>query len=663
MIDQDNNQTPIIERLTTHKPPRDWRSWLIGRPLSTADAAHETIGKFVGLAIFSSDAMSSVAYGPQEMLLILAVAGTQAMGMAFPLSIAIVGLLVILTLSYEQTIHAYSNGGGAYIVARDNLGELPALITGAALLMDYVLTVSVSISSGVAQIVSAYPALFQYRAVLAVVLVAFITVINLRGVKEAGAAFAYPTYFFLVLMFATAAYGFFRYFFGGLGAVVDPPHIAMDALKPISVFLILRAFSNGTTSLTGVEAISNGITAFKEPRSRNAGITLMWMSGILSALLMGIAFLSVQIHAIPSEAETVISQLVRTVYGGRNLIYTIIIISTTLILIMAANTAFAGFPRLGALVAEDGFLPRQMAFRGSRLVYSYGIVALAIIASVLIILFNASVTALIPLYAIGVFLSFTLSQAGMAHRWWKIGKLKPGEEAQERGSVLRYDSRWLPKMIVNSVGALATSMVTIIFAVTKFAEGAWIILLVTPILVGIFMLIHAHYRIVAQRLSLDNFGVIPPHTVRHRVILPVSGVHLGTLFALRYARLLSDDVTAVHVLIEPSDAEKVRKKWEKWGDGVRLVILDSPYRLFVEPLLEYISDLSNQRQPGEILTVIVPEFVSDSRLTAPLHTNTAEILRAQLKNQHGIVITNVPYHVHDEIDLYTEHIFGKELAK
>ena len=421
-----HDHSQLMRRVTTHKPRWTPSHWFVGRPLSTADAPHQTIGKLIGLAVFSSDAMSSVAYGPQEMLMILAVAGTAAMGYAFPLAMGIVGLLIILTLSYEQTIHAYSGGGGAYIVSRDNLGELPALVAGAALLMDYILTVSVSISSGVAQIVSAAPALFDYRALIAVALVLFIMLINLRGVKESGVTFAVPTYFFLGMMFMTAGIGLFRYLTGSLGMVVEPPHLEVEILQPVTLFLILRAFSNGTTSLTGVEAISNGITAFKEPRSRNAGATLFWMAAILGTLLLGITFLAVHIGAVPSEAETVISQLARTIYGERNLIYVATIMGTTLILVMAANTAFADFPRLGALVAGDGFLPRQLTFKGSRLVYSYGIVSLALIASILILLFNASVSALIPLYAIGVFLSFTLSQSGMSRRWWKIGHLQPG---------------------------------------------------------------------------------------------------------------------------------------------------------------------------------------------------------------------------------------------
>jgi hypothetical protein len=316
---------------------------------------------------------------------------------------------------------------------------------------------------------------------------------------------------------------------------------------------------------------------------------------------------------------------------------------------MAANTAFADFPRLGALHAGDGFLPRQLTYRGSRLVYSRGIVSLAVIASVLIIIFQASVTRLIPLYAIGVFLSFTLSQAGMARRWWKIGHLAEGVEIVEPGSTLKYEKGWQYRMVINGFGAVCTAVVMVVFAVTKFKEGAWVVLILTPVLVTIFFSIHHHYKRLAKKLSLDNFGVIPPHTMRHRVIMPVSGVHQGTLAALRYARMLSDDITAVHVTIEPADAEKVRQKWETWGEGVRMVMLDSPYRLFLEPILGYIAEIAKHRQPGETITIVVPEFVAENRLTEALHTNTADLLRSQLKRQRGIVIINVPYHVHEEV--------------
>lgn len=646
---EDNSQTSIIERTADYEPPRTLRTWFIGRPLSTADAPHQTIGKAIGLAVFASDALSSTAYATQEILGVIAAAGTIAYGYLFPISLAIITLLAIVTISYEQTIHAYPGGGGAYIVARDNLGELPAQTAGAALLTDYILTVSVSVSAGVAQIVSAYPDIFPYRVFIAVIAVGFIMLINLRGVKESGVTFAVPTYFFVVVMVFTVGFGIFRYLTGSLGMVVDPPHFeAQHIISVITPFILLHAFANGTTALTGVEAISNGITAFKEPRSKNAGITLIWMSLILGALFLALSFLTGQVHAVFSEEETVISQLARTIYGGRGIPYLMLISGTTIILIMAANTAFADFPRLGALHAGDGFLPRQLTYRGSRLVYSRGIVSLAVIASILIIIFQASVTRLIPLYAIGVFLSFTLSQTGMARRWWKIGHLKEGEVIVEPGSTLKYEKGWQFRMVVNGFGAVCTAVVMVVFAVTKFAEGAWVVLILTPVLVTIFFSIHHHYKGLAKRLSLDNFGISPLHTLRHRVIMPVSGVHQGTLAALHYARMLSDDITAVHVSIEPAESEKIRQKWKTWGEGVRLVMLNSPYRLFLEPLLEYIADITRQRQPGETITIVVPEFVSNSRLTAALHTNTAELLRSQLKRQHGIVIINVPYHVHEE---------------
>jgi hypothetical protein len=406
--------------------------------------------------------------------------------------------------------------------------------------------------------------------------------------------------------------------------------------------LILHAFSSGTAALTGVEAISNGITAFKEPRSRNAGITLIWMSLILGTLFLGITFLAGQIQAIPSEEETVISQLARTVYDGRGILYLATMAATTVILVLAANTSFADFPRLSALLAADGFLPRQLAFRGSRLVYSRGIVALALLAGALIIVFRASVTLLIPLYAIGVFLSFTLSQFGMARRWWKIGHLPPGAEVKERGSTLSYEPGWQLKMVINGFGTICTAVVMMVFAATKFKDGAYVVLILMPILVAIFSGIHKHYRSLASRLSLDRFGTAP-RTTRHRVILPISGVHRGSLAALRYARSLSDDVTAVHVSMDTEEAEKISRKWETWGEGVRLVILDSPYRLLIEPLLEYIEEIAEQRQPNEIISIVVPQFVPARWYHNVLHTQTALMLRLALMFRSGIVITDVPY--------------------
>jgi len=643
--DAQDSGPAVLRRATLKIPSKSWRRWLIGRPLPTADAPHQTIGKLVGLAVFAGDALSSVAYAPQETLVILAAAGTAGFQYAFPIAVVVTVLLAIVTLSYQQTIHAYPNGGGAFIVARDNLGVIPALTSGAALLTDYVLLAAVAVASGSAQIVSAYPILSPYRVAIAVSLIILILVANLRGVKEAGAAFAIPVYFFLATIFLTVGIGFIRYLTGTLGSVVNPPALEIiGAAQPISLFLILRAFSSGTTALTGVECISDGVPAFKEPRSRNAGLTMIWMSSILGVLFLGITFLLHQIGAIPAEAETVISQLARTAYGSRGLLYLATIAGTTIILVLATNTAFADFPRLSAILAGDGYLPRQFTFRGSRLVYSTGIIALGVIASTLVIIFHASVTALVPLWAIGVFLSFTLSQSGMARRWWKIGHLATGETIQERGSTLCYEKGWLQKMLINGLGAFITAMVTVIFAITKFHSGAWIVILLIPLLVATFSAIHRHYRKLAASLALAH-NKPRSHYQRHRVLLPFSGVHEGTLAALNYARLLSSDITAIYVSIDPLEAEKIRQKWEVWGEGVRLVILDSPYRLLLEPLMDYIEEITSHRQPNEIVTIVVPQFIPRHWWNNLLHTQTAALLRLALLFRPGIVITDVPYQV------------------
>ena len=637
------------QRASAARRTSSWRTWLLGRPLPTADAPHQAIGKAVGLAVFSSDALSSTAYATQEILIILAMGGAAALSFVMPVSIAIVALLAIVTLSYEQTIHAYPSGGGAYIVARDNLGELASQLAGAALLIDYVLTVAVSISSGVAQITSAFPTLFPLRVEIAVAFVAFVMVVNLRGVRESGAVFAAPTYFFITMMFLTVGSGLLRLLLGTLGRVPDPPSLDIEPTRTIGLFLVLHAFSSGTTAVTGVEAISNGVQAFKEPRSRNAGVTLIWMASILGSLFLGISYLAGPIGAVPSEHETVISQLARTVFEGRGPLYLAAIAATTLILVMAANTGFAGFPRLAALQAADGYLPRQLTYRGSRLVFSRGIALLAVVASALIYVFDASVNALIPLYAIGVFLSFTLSQAGMARRWWKSGRLAPGQERQEKGSVIRRDPRWPLKMVANGFGAAITAVVTVIFAATKFHDGAWVVVIVIPLLVAVFYAVHRHYIALARQLSLEDFG--PPARVdRHRVIVALSGVHRGTVAALHYARALSEDVTAVYVSTEPEAAAALQRKWGLWGAGVRLVIVHSPYRLLVEPLLEYIRQVSERRQPNEVITIVVPQFVPRRRWHNLLHAQTAMMLRLALLFEPGIVITSVPYQVGAEGD-------------
>ena len=633
-----------LNRVADRNPKHSWRNWLIGRPLPTADAPHQTVSKAVGLAVFGADALSSIAYAPQETLVILAAGGTQAFGYAFPISIVITVLLAIVTVSYLQTIHAYPSGGGAYTVVKENLSEQSALTAGAALLTDYILLAAVTVASGVAQIVSAFPDLFPYRVWLSIGLLGFIAIANLRGVKESGNTFALPTYFFLVMTTLTVAVGFLRYLSGMLGGVVDAPPLETSHPEPITLFLLLRAFSNGTTALTGVEVIANGVKSFREPRTHNAMVTMVWMSTILAVLFLGIVYLLGAIGAVPAESETVISQLARTAFGGRGLLYLGTITATTIILILATNTAFAGFPALSAIIAEDGYLPRQLTYRGSRLVFSRGIMTLTIIASLLIIAFNASVTALIPLWAVGVFLSFTLSQAGMARHWWN-NRNPPSKQHSEEERLHPYDPGWRWKLAINGLGALITAIVTLIFSITKFADGAWIIVLLLPAMVMSFYAVHRHYVSLARDLSLEHYGQ-PPPSRRHRVIMPVSGIHQGTLEALDYAMSLSRDVTVVHVSIDPIQTEKIEHKWSWWGKGVRLVVIESPYRTFLEPFLGYVNELIAALQPNERLTIVVPQFVPKHWWHNLLHTQTAFWLRFMLLNKKGVVITEVPYQVH-----------------
>jgi len=620
---------------------------LFGPPLLTADAPHQTINKKVGLAVFASDALSSVAYATQEILIVLAFAGVAAFGLSIPISMAIVTLLIVLTISYRQTIYAYPGGGGAYIVARDNLGEAPAQTAGAALLTDYILTVSVSVSSGVAQITSAFPGVYPYRVEIALGLIALITLVNLRGVKESGRVFAIPTYFFVLLALLMIGAGLVQLAAGTLGASPNT-EVVEHTLEPLALFLVLRAFASGCTALTGVEAISNGITAFREPRSKNAARTLIAMSGLLGVLFIGITLLANQIHVVAGESvkETVISQIARTVYGTTPLYY-ITLMATTIILIMAANTSYADFPRLGALHAGDGFLPKQLTWRGRRLVFSWGIFTLASVASMLIIVFQAETTRLIPLYAIGVFLSFTLSQAGMVVRWRKIGRMKPGEAVQAHGSVMRYDPHWRGKQLVNAAGALMTFVVMIVFAIAKFRDGAWIVVVLVPTLVFVFFRIHYHYRDVAAILSQ---GARWPSIRRRPVktVALVDDVHAGTINLINFAKSLGVPWTAVHVAIDPDKAERVKQKWqERVGEEAYLKILTSPYRNLVDPVHKYIEGLLAELPQGYV-HVIVGHLVMDNLVEQALHQNAAIALNLALQDLKRVAVTTVPY----QLDLH-----------
>jgi amino acid transporter len=625
---------------------------LIGKPLASEDAAHQTIGKGVGLAVFASDALSSTAYATQEILVVLssavAIAGTGALGLSVPIAFAIVALLVIVTISYRQTIFAYPGGGGAYIVARDNLGEAPAQIAGAALLMDYILTVAVSISSGVDQVASALPVLRPWVVEIAVGAILAMTVINLRGVKESGRVFAVPTYFFVAMIFVTLLAGAYRFFSGTLGQVAGVEMLHHQTTS-IGLFLILHAFSSGCTALTGVEAISNGITVFKEPRSRNAAGTMAIMSALLGAMFIGITLLANQIGAVPSETETIISQLSRTIYGNGTLLYSLLIGATTVILIMAANTAYADFPRLCALQAGDGFLPRQLTFKGSRLVFSWGILGLALASIALVVIFHARTSMLIPLYAIGVFLSFSLSQAGMVRRWQRIGMLQPGEEiasTNPQASALRHDPHWRAKQLLNGFGAAMTFVVMIVFAVTKFADGAWVTVIVIPTLVLAFFRIHRHYKDVAKTLSLAQRTVNPVPKETLTLVL-VDDVHAGTVQMVEFALSQQTPWVAIHIDDNTDKTLSIRSKWRsRLGQlNHELEIVPCPYRNLSETVVAYVQSLLN-KNPNRFVHVVMGQLLMDTFYEQALHANTSISFKLALQRMPRVVVTDVAYQIH-----------------
>ena len=624
------------------------RRWFFGRPLRTEEAPHQAISKTVGLAVFASDSLSSVAYAGGEVLLVLAAIGAANYWLAVPITVAISILLIILTFSYRQTIFAYPSGGGAYIVARDNLGEAPAQVAGAALLVDYILTVAVSIASGVDQIASAFSGLFDYKVEIALILILVMALINLRGVKESGRIFALPTYFFVVMMLVMILVGAWKAATGHLGVVTNVPgaeHEVVSLTGFAFVFLLLRAFSSGTTALTGVEAISNGISAFKEPRSKNAATTLLWDAAVLMTMFLGLGILGYLIQAQPSEQEVLISQVARVVFGEGPL-RLLTLASATVILIMAANTSFADFPRLAALIAGDGFLPKQLTFRGSRLVFSWGVIILAALASLLVLLFGGSVSRLIPLYAIGVFLSFTLSQSGMVVRWNKVGrlmregKLKPGDEIPTLGSILRHDPHYHWKQALNAFGAVVTALVVVIFLVSKFTQGAWVTALLIPSLIWTFFRIHRHYKHVAHVMSTEGQHVeTMPRKVRALVL--VGDVHRETLRLVEFANSLGVPWDAVHVAVNEDRVASIQQKWaERVGLG-NLVILRSPYRSLSRPIRRYVMQLL-QENPDTYIQVILGQLRTGSTIAQLLHQNSHFIEQLALQDLERVVTTVVP---------------------
>ena len=593
---------------------------MVGRPLATAAEKHERLGKISGLAVFSSDALSSVAYGTEEILWILVTAGTTALTLGLPIMVGIVVLVVIVASSYWQTIHAYPSGGGAYIVAKDNLGTLPGLVAGAALLVDYILTVAVSTAAGVAAITSAVPLLYPWRVVLCALSVIGVTIANLRGLRESGRLFTIPTYWFIGSMFLLILAGLWRV---ASGTAHSLPSEEVKVTHALTTFLILRAFSSGCATLTGIEAVSNGIPAFRPPEPRNASITLAWMAGILGATSVGMAFLAHAYGATPRETETVVSMLARGIFG-ENLLYFNIQVATALILFLAVNTSFQDFPRLSSIMAKDSFMPRQMANRGDRLVFSNGILILAGFSIVLLIMFQGSVNALIPLYAVGVFLSFTLSQAGMVRHWLKEERPAPHH------------------ILLNGLGAVSTGIVLLVIASTKFTQGAWMVIVLIPLIVLGFLRVHAHYEFVAKRLSLE--GAARPRIGKNPVVVLVAGIHKGVVEALEYAKSISPNVTALTVDLDPTKTSRLRLRWAEWAPDVPLVVLESPYRSILQPLLEYIDRMERQGE-GRYLTVVLPEFIPCHWWEHFLHNQTALLVKAALLFRPGKVTVSVPYHL------------------
>jgi amino acid transporter len=599
----------------------------LGEPLTNQMATHQKIPKWKALAVLSSDALSSVAYATEEILIPLAAFSTIAVTWSIPIALAIGLLLIIVTLSYRQTIEAYPGGGGAYIVAKENLGTYAGLVAGAALLIDYVLTVSVSIASGVENIASAFPHLFPYRELLAALIIGFIMLFNLRGTKESASVFALPTYLFIFSLIALITVGFWK---ATWSDIAQPNLLLHETLPAVPLFLILRAFASGCSALTGIEAISNGIPLFEEPSQKNAKITLVWMSCILGGLFLSITALAHLYGVIPMAGETTVSVLSRRVFG-QGFFYYLTQCSTALILILAANTSYADFPRLSSLLARDRFLPRQLASLGDRLVFSNGIIGLSFSALLLIFLFHGDTHQLIPLYAVGVFLSFTLSQAGMV-----IHHLKEKEPG------------WVRSLCFNLLGALTTASVFFVIASTKFVHGAWMVVLLIPILVIFFREIHRHYLAVGHELSL--LGEVPPshlEPIKHTVIIPISGVHRGILDALRYALSISDDVRACYVEIDSRSTERMQAEWKKWAREIPIVILKSPYRSVITPLLHYLDDIEKSSH-RDLITVIIPEFVTSRWWHQILHNHTAFLIRAALLLRRGKVVTSIRYYLKGE---------------
>jgi amino acid transporter len=609
---------------------RGLRTFLIGRPISSEHEQHERLTKVKGLAIFSSDNISSSAYGPEEILRVLALAGAGALSLTLPIAALIIAMLAIVTMSYRQTIKAYPLGASSYLVASDNLGDRAGVLAASALLIGYVVTVAVSVSAGVAAMTSIVPEIYPYRVVVSVVAVVLLSMGNLRGIRESGSIFMAPTYLYIVTMLGIVAYAFARSLAGDLPPYAPPPDWTVEqGSQVLGLFLLLRAFSQGAVALTGVEAISDGVPAFKPPEWRNARTTLTWAAIIFGVLFLGIAYLitSLGILPDPSERQTVLSQLVRHVVGNGPLLI-LAQVATALLLVLAANTSFADFPRLSSFLARDGFMPRQFGFRGERLAFTTGILALAGLAIVLLVSFNASVTGLIPLYTLGVFLAFTLSQSGMLLRWWR--RREPG---------------WRPGLAINGLGAVTTAVVALVVGSSNFLQGSWMVMVLVPALMALLMGIRSHYRTMARQLEATAAmsDDAEPDPI---VIVPLARLDRPARRALAFARTISPHATAVHITNDPATAAELREHWDELGGPkeMELVVVESPYRALIGPLLRYM-DALQAMQPERVIVVVLAEVVPRHWWENFLHNQTSLRLKLRLFGRKKTIVADVPFHL------------------
>src|SRR5665648_594079 len=627
------------------------RRMLIGAPFPTSHESHERLDKVRALAIFASDPISSNAYATEAIMSVLIVMGSGALSITLPIGLAVATLVLLVIFSYIQTIIHYPHGGGSYMVSKDNLGKLPSLVAAAALLTDYVLTVSVSISAGVRAVTSALPELFPYRVLIALVVLILVTWINLRGVRESGTIFAVPAYAFVLGVLAVIIIGLVRYFgLFGITPMVITPHVVgaqVSGTGFIYIWLLLRAFAGGCTALTGIEAISDGVPAFKAPESKNAATTMVAMGIIAMSLFIGITFLATHLQLVPEETDSILSQLTRRA-TGTGFIYYWVQLFTAGILFLAANTGFQDFPRLSFFLARDNFLPRWLQIRGDRLVYSAGITTLTVLSGLLIIAFQANEIAMLPLYALGVMLGFSLSQTGMFRLMGKIKHLKPGEKLHTLVTEVHFERHTSWKQAVNAIGAVLTFVVFLILLITKFVDGAWIVAILIPLLVTLFYSINRHYENVSDALSTQGLGVFQQHGVADVAIVPVGDVHRGTLLALQYASRISSEVRAISVITSEEQRVRFAVKWNRFSDitkDIHLFSIEYDYRDILSPLVEFIKKINSEEFENQLTTVVVPEFIPESKFASSLHNQTAARLRARLRDDKDIVIIEVPFHI------------------